>query len=132
MRVLVVDDNDVVRRSISRVIKSGGQAECAEATDGKAAVEKALEWKPDLILLDIRLPEVSGFEAATIIKKHHPEMPILFCSIYDTPDILHEARRIGDGFVLKEKIVEMLPKAVDALLKKRRFFPHLDLGDQEP
>ncbi len=56
-------------------------------------------------------------------KQKEPSIPILFFSIYDTDEILEEARSVGDGFLLKEKIVEMLPNAVDALLRKQRFFP---------
>jgi len=57
------------------------------------------------------------------IKQQEPGISILFFSIYDTDEILEEARSVGDGFLLKEKIVEMLPNAVDALLRKQRFFP---------
>jgi DNA-binding NarL/FixJ family response regulator len=66
---------------------------------------------------------IFGFEVSRLIKQQQPEIPILFFSIYDTDDILEEARRMGDGFVLKEKIVEMLPNAIKALLQKQAFFP---------
>src|SRR5258708_1994969 len=108
MRILIVDDLDVIRSSVIRLLQSRADVEGAEATDGKEAMEKALEWKPDLVLLDIRLPVLSGFEVARIIKQHQPHVPILF-SIYDTNEILEEARLVGDGFILKEKTVEMLP-----------------------
>ena len=77
----------------------------------KRSVEKALEWTPDLVLLDIRLPVLSGFDAAKEIKHHQPDIPILFFSIHDTNEILEEARSVGDGFMLKDKIVEMLHAA---------------------
>ena len=128
MRFLVVDDNEIIRRSLIRVIESHGEAECAEAIDGKEAVEKSLNWKPDLILLDVRLPELSGFEAARIIKKNQPDIRILFCSIYDTPDVMQEAKLIGDGFLLKEEIVETLPHAIGAVARKEQFFP----ADSQP
>lgn len=124
VRILIADDHEVIRRSVIRVLESRDDfEECAEATNGTEAVEKALEWKPDLVLLDIRLPILSGFEVSRLIKQHHPEIPILFFSIYDTNDILEEARLVGDGFILKEKIVEMLPNAIKALLHKQTFFP---------
>lgn len=122
MRILVADDHQAIRSGVIRILESRGD-ECAEATNGTEAVDKALEWKPDLILLDIRLPVLSGFDAARILKQHHPEIPILFCSIYDAPDVLQEARLIGDGFILKEKMVEMLPNAIEAILHKKPFFP---------
>jgi DNA-binding NarL/FixJ family response regulator len=124
MRILIADDHEIIRSSVIRVLQSRTDVqECAEATNGQEAVEKALEWKPDLILLDVRLPLLSGIEAAKQIKQHAPEIPILFFSIHNANEILEEAKLVGDGFVLKDKIVEMLPHAIDALLRKETFFP---------
>jgi len=127
MRILIADDHEVIRRSVIRVLQSradvGNVLECAEATNGKEAVEKALEWKPDLILLDVRLPVLCGFDAAKEIKQQAPEIPVLLFSIHNTQEILDQARAVGDGFLLKDKIVEMLPNAIDALRRRERFFP---------
>jgi DNA-binding NarL/FixJ family response regulator len=120
---LIADDHEVIRRGVIRVLQSRGDVECAEATNGREAVEKALEWKPDLVLLDVRLPVLSGFDAAKEIKERQPDIPILFFSIHDTKEILEQARSVGDGFILKDKIVEMLPNAIDALRHKQTFFP---------
>ncbi len=124
MRILIADDHEVIRRGVIRVLQSRDDVEeCAEATNGKEAIEKALEWKPDLILLDVRLPLLDGFAVGREIKQHDPDIAILFFSIYDTNEILKEAKSVGDGFILKEKIVEMLPSALDALRSKQPFFP---------
>ena len=124
MRILIADDHEVIRRGVIRVLQSRDDVkEYAEATNGKEAIEKALEWKPDLILLDVRLPLLDGFAVAREIKQHEPDIAILFFSIYDTNEILKEARSIGDGFILKEKLVEMLPRAIDALRRKQQYFP---------
>jgi DNA-binding NarL/FixJ family response regulator len=123
MRILIADDHEIIRSSVIRVLQSHTDVECAEATNGKEAVEKALEWKPDLILLDVRLPVLSGFDAAREIKRYAPDIPILLFSIYNTREILEEARSVGDGFILKDRVVEMLPNAIDALSRKQRFFP---------
>ena len=131
MRILVADDHDAIRSSVIRVLQSRADVEeCAEATNGKEAVEKALAWKPDLVLLDARLPVLSGFDAAKEIKQHSPDIPILFFSIHDTKETLEQARLVGDGFILKDKIVEMLPSAIEALRHKQPFFPaHADSED---
>jgi CheY-like chemotaxis protein len=124
MRILIADDHEVIRSSVIRVLQSRGDVEeCAEATNGKEAVEKALEWKPDLILLDVRLPVLCGFDAAKEIKQQAPDIPIVLFSIHNTQEILEQARLVGDGFILKDKIVEMLPNAIDALRRKQQFFP---------
>jgi DNA-binding NarL/FixJ family response regulator len=132
MRILIADDHEVIRRGVIRVLQSRGDVEeCAEATNGKEAVEKALVWKPDLVLLDVRLPVLSGFDAAKEIKQHEPDIPILFFSIHDTKEILEQARSVGDGFILKDKIVEMLPNAIDVLCHNQTFFPSADRTDSE-
>jgi DNA-binding NarL/FixJ family response regulator len=124
MRILIADDHEVIRRGVIRVLQSRDDVEeCAEATNGKEAIERALEWKPDLILLDLRLPLLDGFAVAREIKQHEPDIAILFFSIYDTNEILEEAKSVGDGFILKEKIVEMLPSAIAAVLRRQPFFP---------
>ena len=124
MRILIADDHEVIRSSVIRVLQSRGDVEeCAEATNGKEAVEKAVEWKPDLILLDVRLPVLCGFDAAKEIKQQAPDILILLFSIHNTQEILDQARAVGDGFLLKDRIVEMLPNAIDALRRKEKFFP---------
>jgi DNA-binding NarL/FixJ family response regulator len=124
MRILIADDHEVIRRGVIRVLQSrAGVEEYAEAANGKEAIEKALEWRPDLILLDVRLPLVDGFAVAKEIKRHEPDIPILFFSIHDTNEILEEAKLVGNGFILKDKIVEMLPSAIEALLHEQTFFP---------
>ena len=124
MRILVADDHEVIRNSVIRVLQSRGDVEeCAVATNGREAVEKAVEWKPDLILLDIRLPVLSGFDAAKEIKERAPHIAILLFSIHNTQEILDQASVVGDGFLLKDKIVEMLPNAIEALRRGERFFP---------
>lgn len=131
MRILIADDHEIIRSGVTRVLQSRTDVqECAEATNGQEAVEKALAWKPDLILLDVRLPLLSGMEAAQQIRKHAPEIAILFFSIHDANEIVEEAKRVGDGFILKDKIVEMLPNAIDALLRKETFFP--SMNEPEP
>ena len=132
MRILIADDHEVIRRAVIRLLQSRDDVEeYAEATNGKEAIEKALEWKPDLILLDVRLPLLDGFAVAREIKQHKPHVAILFFSIYYTEEIIGEARLAGDGFILKEQIVEMLPKALEALLHKQTFFPPVDRTDRE-
>ncbi len=82
MRILIADDHEVIRRSVIRVLQSradvGNVLECAEATNGEEAVDKALVWKPDLVLLDVRLPVLAGFDAAREIKQRPLAFPFCF------------------------------------------------------
>jgi CheY-like chemotaxis protein len=75
MRILIADDHEVIRSGVIRLLQSRDDVEeYAEATNGKGAIEKALEWKPDLILLDVRLPLLDGFSVAREIKQHEPDI----------------------------------------------------------
>src|SRR5258708_33905718 len=126
MRILIADDHEVIRRSVIRVLQCRGDVgnvvECAEATNGEEAVDKALVWKPDLVLLDVRLPVLAGFDAAREIKQRHPGIPVLFFSLYDTDELLIEARLVGKGFILKESFVEMRARLAEQLLQTSAYF----------
>lgn len=124
IRILIADDHEMMRKVTIRILQSRPNIECAEARNGKEAVEKALELQPDLIILDVSMPAVDGFDAATAIKQHLPDIPILFFSIYDDGEYLDKARSIGQGVVLKDQAGTMLLKAVDALVQKQTFFPN--------
>jgi DNA-binding NarL/FixJ family response regulator len=98
---------------------------CGEASDGREAINKALEMKPDLIILDLTMPVMGGFAAASELRRLLPEVPILFYSMHEGPHIVKEARHIGvQGIVSKSRISETLLDAVDALaIHKDTFFP---------
>jgi YesN/AraC family two-component response regulator len=82
LRVLVVDDSQVVRRGICQILQSQADIEViCEAADGADAVRKALEHKPDIVLLDITMPVMNGFEAARRMKHDPHGEPVRFCSI---------------------------------------------------
>ena len=124
IRILIADDHEMMRKVTIRILQSRPDIECVEARNGQEAVEKALQLKPDLIVLDISMPAVDGFDAAREIKQHLPDVPILFFSIYDDAEYVDAARSMGEGVVLKDEAGTMLLKAVDALLKKHTFFPN--------
>src|ERR1700751_1824138 len=124
MRVLIADDHEMVRNATRRILESRADVQCIEAGNGEEAVEKALELKPDLIILDVSMPTIDGFDAAREIKRQLPDIPILFFSIYDDGEYLETARSLGEGVVLKEEAATMLLKAVDALLQRQTFFPN--------
>jgi DNA-binding NarL/FixJ family response regulator len=126
IRILIADDHDAVRRGVRSVLLSRPDIEvCAEACDGREALQKALALKPDLVILDLTMPVLGGFAAAVELHTLVPEMPILFYSMHEGPHLIEEAKQIGvRGFVSKSYISETLLDAVDALvLRKDTFFP---------
>ena len=91
-------------------------------SDGLAAVEKAVELQPDLILLDIGLPTLNGFEAARQIHKLVPESKIIFFSQESSSDMVQEALSIGAwGYVVKTSAATDLRAAVEAVMSGKRF-----------
>ena len=125
LRILVADDHESVRKGMCVILGTRGDIEvCGEAANGREAIDKALQLKPDLIILDITMPIVSGIDAAEMIRKTLPNVPILFLSMHQSRQIIAEAKRVGvQGYVKKSDAAATLLDAVDALLRNEPFFP---------
>lgn len=126
IKTLIADDHDAVRRGVRSVLLTREDIDvCAEASDGREAVAKALEAKPDLIILDLTMPVMGGFEAAVELRQLLPEVPILFYSMHYGKQLMEAAKQVGvRGFVSKTQIADTLLEAVDALVtRKGTFFP---------
>jgi DNA-binding NarL/FixJ family response regulator len=125
LRILVADDHESVRKGVCIILGTRGDIEvCGEASNGQEAIDKAHELKPDLIILDITMPVLSGIDAAETIRKTLPHVPILFLSMHHSRQIITEAKRIGvRGYVKKSDAAMTLLSAVDAILRNEPFFP---------
>jgi DNA-binding NarL/FixJ family response regulator len=125
LRILIADDHESVRKGVCVILGTRGDIEvCGEASNGREAIAKALELKPDLIILDVTMPVVNGMDAAEVIRKSLPRVPILFLSMHENRQIIAEAKRIGvRGYVRKSDAAATLLNAIDALLRDEPFFP---------
>lgn len=124
LRILVADDHEVARRGIRSLLESHpGWEVCAEAKDGRDAVELATSTKPDLVLLDIGMPNLNGLEAARQILATSPNVAILILTMHDSDNVIREVLRAGArGFLLKSDAGRDLVAAVEALESQKTFF----------
>ena len=101
-RILIVDDYPLARKTVRALLGWHSMGVCGEAENGKQAIEKVKQLKPDLVLLDINMPVMNGVQAAYEIRQIAPSTKILFFTIHDTPESMAAAHLIGvDGFVPK-------------------------------
>jgi DNA-binding NarL/FixJ family response regulator len=123
LRLLVVDDHELVRRSICRLLSNDKTLDViCQTTNGEDAVRKAQELKPDLILMDITLPGISGIEATRRIRRVSPESQIIFLSQHDSLQMVRDALQTGGhGYVTKDDAVFDLIKAIRAVRDGCRF-----------
>jgi DNA-binding NarL/FixJ family response regulator len=117
MRVLVGDDHGIVRSGIRLLLERQADIEVvAEAADGVEAVEQALAVHPDLCILDVAMPRMTGLQAAREIRSHLPEARVLILSMHDDERYLFEALKAGaSGYVLKREADQDLVGAVRAV-----------------
>jgi DNA-binding NarL/FixJ family response regulator len=125
LRILVADDQEAIRKRVRSILVSHGDFEvCAEAANGLEAIEKAKELSPDLIILDITMPELNGLDAARKIKSFSPDTPILILSVHKSRQLTIEAQTIGvNGYITKAEAPQDLVKAVDAVKRNLTYFP---------
>jgi DNA-binding NarL/FixJ family response regulator len=123
VRILVVDDFEAWRRSIVSIISDDPELQVIhEASDGLEAVHMCQELQPDLVVLDVGLPKLSGLEAARRIRIVSPDSKILFLSVIASQYITREALRIGAaGYITKADALRDLLPAVRAALADQEF-----------
>ncbi len=122
--ILIADDHEVVRRGVRSLLTSRKEWDvCGEAVDGRDAVKKAKELKPDVVVLDISMPHLNGFEAARLIHKEVPQSKILILSQHNVSEMLQTALDSGArGYVSKSEVSRDLLPAVEAIIHNRSPF----------
>jgi two-component system nitrate/nitrite response regulator NarL len=115
IRVMVVDDHPVVRRGISLCLSRQPQiAIVGEAGDGREAIRLARELQPDLILMDIDMPQMSGLAVAELLQREMPRVKVLILSMHSNSDYVVRIIQSGArGFILKEAPAEELVRAIE-------------------
>ena len=124
LRILVVDDHEVARKGIRALLEGHpGWEVCGEGRDGREAVDLAAKMKPDVVLLDIGMPNLNGLNAARQILASNPQTRILVLTMHDSNQVVREVLAAGArGFLLKSDAGRDLVAAVEALQQHRTYF----------
>jgi len=124
LRILIADDHEVVRRGLCMLLQAHeGWEICGEAKDGREAVEMARQMKPDVVILDVGMPNLNGLAATQQLARQNPHQKIIVLTITDADEVIREALDAGArGFVLKSDAARDLVSAVEALQRNRMFF----------
>lgn len=124
LRILIADDHEIARQGIRSLLEDHpGWEVCAEAKDGREAVALAGSEHPDVLLLDIGMPNLNGLDATRQILGTTPEARILILTVHDSEQVVREVLATGArGFILKSDAGRDLVAAVEALQNQRTFF----------
>ena len=122
--IILADDHLIVRRGLRALLETRSDfVVCAEASDGREAVELALQHKPDVAVLDVSLPLLNGIEATRHIRKGSPATEILIFTMHDSDELIREVLHAGArGYLLKSEGDEQIVNAVGALARHHPFF----------
>lgn len=125
MRILIVDDHEVVRRGVRSLLESQSGFElCGEAVDGRDAIQKAAELKPDAIVMDISMPNLNGLEATREIRRILPTVKILILTQHDIREMMKQALNAGaSGYVVKNSLTKDLVSTLRNILGGNSVFP---------
>jgi DNA-binding NarL/FixJ family response regulator len=117
-RILIADDYPMVRRYVREALEDdSGWKVCGEASTGREAISMTIMLKPDIVLLDLCMPEINGLEATRAIHQKCPETEILILTMHDTPELILEALASGARACLLKSDIHHLIDAVQYVLE---------------
>lgn len=124
LRILLADDHSLLRRGLRSILESQpGWQICAEAHTGREAVTQATQLRPDVVILDVCMPELNGIEATRQIRKASPRSEVLILSVHESNHLVREVIEAGArGYLLKSDSDRELVAAVDSLSRHKPFF----------
>lgn len=124
IRIVIADDHEVVRRGLRGIIEThAGWAVFAEATNGRDALERVLEYQPDVVIMDVAMPGLNGLDATRLIKSKLPSTRVLILTMHQAEHIVDEALDAGaNGFLFKADASREIINAVNALLHDKPYF----------
>jgi len=123
IRILLADDHTIVRQGLARLLEDQPDMKIiGEATNGRMAVEMVNDLNPDIVVMDIAMPEMNGIEAAKRIRKNAPGTRVIILSMYSQEQFIHELLEIGiSGYLLKDSSGRDIIKAIQVAMKNETF-----------
>lgn len=124
IRILIADDDAAIRRLLRRLIENHQDwCVCGDALDGKDAVGKATQLSPDVIVLDLAMPRMNGFQAARQISRTMPQIPILLLTVQQvSKELTNEALHAGFKGAVSKSTGSEVVRAIESLLQHQNFF----------
>jgi DNA-binding NarL/FixJ family response regulator len=122
--ILLADDHEVVRQGLRTILKARPEWEiCGEAENGQDTIRAVQDLRPDVLILDVTMPVMSGLEVSQELSNSHPDTRVLIFTMHDSKSLVKAVRKAGArGYVLKSRAARDLIRAVEALLNGDTFF----------
>jgi DNA-binding NarL/FixJ family response regulator len=116
--ILIADDSPIIRKTLRQTLERQDAWQiCGEAANGREAIEKAQQVKPDVVVLDLSMPVMNGLQAARELKRLLPSLPLVMFTNFDTPQITNEALAVGVNAVVSKSELAGLIGEIQALLE---------------
>jgi DNA-binding NarL/FixJ family response regulator len=124
VRILIADDDAAIRRLLRRLIENHENwSVCGDAQDGQDAIGKAEELSPDVIVLDLAMPQMNGFQAARALTRAHPDVPLLLLTVQQlSKELTREAQHAGFKGAVSKSTGSEVVRAIESLLSHQSFF----------
>jgi two-component system, chemotaxis family, chemotaxis protein CheY len=119
LRILIIDDSETTRRILRAIVQSREWTVCGEAVSGHDGIAKFRELRPDLVLIDLAMPDMNGLEAASSMTAVDPEVPLILFTVLDIPALAEPARKAGVAEVVSKAQPWDLVSTIERVVAKR-------------
>jgi two-component system, chemotaxis family, chemotaxis protein CheY len=120
LRILIVDDSETTRRILRAIVRSRAWTVCGEAESGRSGIKQFQELRPDLVLIDLAMPDINGIEAAKRMSTLNPRVPLILFTILDLEGLEKAAREAGISAIVSKAQAWDLIKSIESVVNEQR------------